>query len=635
MEKFYEKHKVRKRILNLPLIICMASVLFFHPTYEATAGPVHSVQNKVSDHDIAPLGTLDSNVSQEDGNDTTDSDKIGDSNDTTDSDTIGDGNADESDTDDTEEELPDYTDKQGIVYECYADNTCCVKGYTREIQDTVVIPMQIHNENRRFTVKGIHNKAFDHCTQLKKIEIPDKLEDVSKKVFKNCPNLTDIYIVPAKITVKKTGKSMLIIIRASNRLLQETEHAKLKIEKSMVQRAVANEATDTITLKMIVTDASGGSKKDSMPGNLALSEAAAKALVSSHKTLQIRIYGPKGEAHSMQVAAANMKQADGGFDFSLQEKNASDIAGSFPSDLKKALKQNSFAADEVKIFTFSFGTGAKPITDVSFYADDISGITAGSMVYLYKYNKNKHLFQVVTYHPQTVSKRGNITVPVAKGGVFLVSKRPFQYMVKKLSNTFLSESGNTYYIDQAGAIVHGWKQIGSDYYYFDRENGKMHFGCQVDDIYLKENGAAVKTAAYVQKIQTMIKARALVEQVTNASDSMSQKIEKCFRWIFQFPYHQYRLLQPIYKQAGWEVTFANDIFDHHQGCCVSEASALAFMFHECGYKTVYVACDTGHAWVELDGRVYDPLFAEARGFDRYYNVSYSSYGLYAVLKRKI
>lgn len=69
---------------------------------------------------------------------------------------------------------------------------------------------------------------------------------------------------------------------------------------------------------------------------------------------------------------------------------------------------------------------------------------------------------------------------------------------------------------------------------------------------------------------------------------------------------------------------------------MSDAAAVAFMFHECGYEEVYVACDTSHAWVELEGRVYDPLFAEARGFNKYYNIPYSSY--YAskpVLKRKI
>lgn len=36
------------------------------------------------------------------------------------------------------------------------------------------------------------------------------------------------------------------------------------------------------------------------------------------------------------------------------------------------------------------------------------------------------------------------------------------------------------------------------------------------------------------------------------------------------------------------------------------------MLHEAGYKTVYVAHDSEHAWVELNGKVYDALFARAK-----------------------
>lgn len=208
-------------------------------------------------------------------------------------------------------------------------------------------------------------------------------------------------------------------------------------------------------------------------------------------------------------------------------------------------------------------------------------------------------------------------------------------MCRKLTNTFITETGSTYYIDKNGQPVCGWKKLGESYYYFDRENAKMASGCTVDGIQLKKSGQAVETNANVQKIQTMIKARNIVLQVTKPSDTLEQKIKKCFLWVFQFPYRQYRRLNPIYRQPGWEVTFANDIFDRRQGCCVSEASATAFLFHECGCKTVYVATDTGHAWVELNGRVYDPLFAEARGFDNYYNRPYAGYGMYAVVKHKI
>ena len=59
------------------------------------------------------------------------------------------------------------------------------------------------------------------------------------------------------------------------------------------------------------------------------------------------------------------------------------------------------------------------------------------------------------------------------------------------------------------------------------------------------------------------------------------------------------------------------------------------------YKNVYVCADAvqsnnnAHAWCEINGYVYDPLFAEAKSYSKYYGATYGSYGLYPVLKYKI
>jgi len=68
--------------------------------------------------------------------------------------------------------------------------------------------------------------------------------------------------------------------------------------------------------------------------------------------------------------------------------------------------------------------------------------------------------------------------------------------------------------------------------------------------------------------------------------------------------------------------FANDHFERGQGCCVADACAFAFLAHECGYGTVYI-CDGGsHAWVEINGYLYDPMMAEEAGYDKYYHSNY-------------
>ena len=83
------------------------------------------------------------------------------------------------------------------------------------------------------------------------------------------------------------------------------------------------------------------------------------------------------------------------------------------------------------------------------------------------------------------------------------------------------------------------------------------------------------------------------------------------------------------------MTFANDIFDNGQGCCVSQSAALAFLFREIGYTDVYVCHDTGHSWVTIGNILYDTVFAEAKSFAANYNVYPSDYRVNPVDKRYI
>lgn len=537
--------------------------------------------------------------------------------------------------DEYEPDISVYTDSQGIVYELTGDGTCHVSGYTENLGDTAVIPAQISETGSIYTVKGIRESAFAQCGVLKKLEISNEISGIIPGTFAGCRNLTDISVILTKTSVKKSGKTVTVFAKINGALLDEAKNVRLEFDKNTVNEAVSHKGTDVLTLMISVTDAGDGSIKNTMPGSIVLKSGAVKAIAKSGKDLKIRITDDANNDYYVKAAAESMEQLTGEMELMLREKETGDLSGTFRSDVKKAVRKNGLRADSIRILTFSFGNGEKTDVDAVFPVEDAKGMEAGSKVYVYRYDENKRTFAAVSYHPYTVSGQGNIQISIAKNGSFLVSKKPFQYMSRSLSDEFLKESGNTYYINKNGTPVCGWKKIGSEYYYFDRKNGKMLTDAKADGIKVNSSGAAEKTDSGIKKIQTMIKARKIVEQVTNASDSKSQKIEKCFRWIFQFPYKRYRRLQPIYRQAGWEVTFANDIFDRHQGCCVSEASALAFLFHECGYETVYVACDTSHAWVELNGRVYDPLFAEARGFSQYYNRSYEGYGMRAVLKRKI
>ena len=195
--------------------------------------------------------------------------------------------------------------------------------------------------------------------------------------------------------------------------------------------------------------------------------------------------------------------------------------------------------------------------------------------------------------------------------------------------------GEQYCFSETGAMQTGWQKSDNDYYYFDRESGKMQSGQTVDGIELGADGKALASEMDISKIETMMTAHQIMLEETEPSDSMEEKRLKLFNWVLSFNYNRYRLLSDLYEEEGWEMTFANDIFVEHQGCCVSESAALAFLFREIGYTDVAVCHDTSHAWTSIGDHIYDPLFAESKSFDDNYDVIPDDYRIGPIGKRYI
>ena len=98
-----------------------------------------------------------------------------------------------------------------------------------------------------------------------------------------------------------------------------------------------------------------------------------------------------------------------------------------------------------------------------------------------------------------------------------------------------------------------------------------------------------------------------------------------------YSYVQYRGVGESINIPGYEMLFANDIFEKNRtGCCGSTSFAFAFLAVECGCKEVIVHDDGvdsgGHAWVTMEGnnRVYDVVFAKATGKFRGYDYNYDN-----------
>ena len=187
-----------------------------------------------------------------------------------------------------------------------------------------------------------------------------------------------------------------------------------------------------------------------------------------------------------------------------------------------------------------------------------------------------------------------------------------------------------------GKRLTGFQKIGKNYFYFSAKGtllknttvnkGYRGFTYYIDNkshVIGRKKGSTYYTASGKRMTQVQIanlRSKQIAAEITNSSMTQEQKLKACF---------------------DWPATFANDHFLHHNGDCVSDAGAFAYLAKAIGYKNVYVCADAvqsnnnAHAWCEINGYVYDPLFAESKSYSKYYGATYGSYGLYPVLKYKI
>lgn len=174
----------------------------------------------------------------------------------------------------------------------------------------------------------------------------------------------------------------------------------------------------------------------------------------------------------------------------------------------------------------------------------------------------------------------------------------------------------TYYLDGNGVVEMKKKQTGSAYLYYN-PSGSVMSNVQVDEY------------------MTLVTARRIAAENTNASMSDEEKLLACFKWVAVKYYRDRRRFSNF---EGWPTVYANDIYTYGNGDCHSFASAFAYLAKALGYKNIYVCTDApgnhgeGHSWCEINGKVYDPLFADGRkDYVTYYAGSYAAYILRPVL----
>ena len=269
------------------------------------------------------------------------------------------------------------------------------------------------------------------------------------------------------------------------------------------------------------------------------------------------------------------------------------------------------------------------------------------------HKENGHIYYFAGYKSE--AKR------TAVSGLFSKDGKRFYFSEKNILQTgWQTIKGHTFYfktsgkIGERGAAYTGVQKITGKYYAFREngilktktfsENGTTYYinnsvveAYKTGTTYYKPNGTAMTTVE-TEDYETLRRARAVVAEVTNASMDQNQKLLACFQWVIHHPYAIHRTFKPT---ADWPSIYANDHFVRGRGDCHADGAAFAYLARVLGYTNVYVCVDCdgiraqGHSWTEIDGKAYDPLFAEARSFKDNYAAPYGVYRLRPVLKAQV
>ncbi len=191
--------------------------------------------------------------------------------------------------------------------------------------------------------------------------------------------------------------------------------------------------------------------------------------------------------------------------------------------------------------------------------------------------------------------------------------------------------GKYYYFNKKGIMKTGTVKAKSTTYYLN-EDGILQ-ARKTDGTYYHADGKAMD-GVQAQDFETLLTAKSIAARITTPQMTKEQKLKACFDWVISKPYITYRVFGNF---PGWPAVYANDHFLRAGGNCHADAAAFAYLAKAVGCQNVYVCVDSdgsggnGHGWAEIDGLVYDPLFAEAKNYAANYGVPYGVYILHPIL----
>ncbi len=213
-----------------------------------------------------------------------------------------------------------------------------------------------------------------------------------------------------------------------------------------------------------------------------------------------------------------------------------------------------------------------------------------------------------------------------------------EWVVKKGCDRYLKDgkavtglvkiSGKTYYFDEEGNQRTGWRKIGSKYYYFKRARKKKGYlvtSSVVDGISIGKNGKVkASNTALKAKLNVMVGCQKIVDRMTKVTQSKATKRKLLFYYMGDAYVGQ--AIPSLESRRDLDVAYAEWMLEHEAGDCYAFAALYTYLLNAVGYADPLFICSGGHAWTELNDKVYDSHWARIIGYNLCYGVPYSLSG---------